>query len=518
MKFLLSTTAISTLLLTTTAFAHLGQDTQETEAKDVEKYVEDSAEQPITPTDLDQDALDRVEDAETLNKIVLDATTEAGDGKVIVETGDDERKQVVADASTTPDRPSQNETDDGDDNELNETQRRQQAAINAILAKTSDETRTASSDVDSDENNAEPEKVATNAEVKEDETYEKQAKPEAESPMMSAAMQDKHRKMMTEQAEMRSDDVFITTTSVRLRPDAINANRLLGEDIDSIEGDDDIAELDDLIIDKDGRVTEVVLKAGGVLGLGEKTYVSTFDKLTFRPEEDDDEDELDIIMNADKDTIKALAPWSRDEFAIGENGMTLLTELKGAELRIPGVDEEVEVQDVIISPSGLVRSLIIERDGQRFALDYDRISVSEGSADDDAGYTVNLTPAELAALPVLIVDIEDNPLRRVGTAIENAAENTAEKAKKATRALRSEGREAAEEADEAAGNAKQELEETGNEVEAEAEETWNETKEAAEAAEEEAEETTNEAADAVEDAGDDFKEGVEEATDGRPNR
>ncbi|NNU15315.1 hypothetical protein HK107_03115 [Parvularcula sp. ZS-1/3] len=497
MSRFLSTTAISTLMLCGVAVAQEA----DTETKDVEEFVEPSAEAPAAVSELDQDALDKVDDAETLNEIVLKATTGDGEGQIVTDE-DGERRQVTADASTTPDMPEQEDGNWGDKDKKKDWEKKKTAsnAEKDWSDKDMDEKRTASS-----------------------------------QPM--------------------DRDVFDYTTTVRLRSDALNAARIIGEDIDGTDGEE-IADLEDLIINADGQVTEAVVKAGGVLGLGEKTYVVAFDQLRFMAD-DDDEGELDIAMPADKESVEALARWDADEFAIGEDGFTLASELQDAELAVPGSDEIAEVEDIMMTASGKIRAVIIDFDDLMLALPYDTISVTEGDAEDDAGYRISLSADEFSMLPNYEFE-PSNFLERTGDAIENAVEKTGdaiergatevrdagaaalnrteEEAEEAAAEVDAEMDEAEAEAAEAARDVKRETEElerdvenaaaattaeareTANEAEAEVRETAEEAENAAENAASEVEEEAEEAEEDVEQAAEEVEEEVEEETSEEPYR
>lgn len=195
-------------------------------------------------------------------------------------------------------------------------------------------------------------------------------------------------------------DVFVYLETVRLLPEAVNARRLIGSDILGPD-DEQVAEIRDMIVDGDGVVTDAILESGGFFGLGERTYSIAFSELAIVP---DGSGDLQVNTVLDEDAVQNLERWEEDDFAIGENGMTLVSELRSANIRLGQTDETVSVEDVVLSEMGAIRGIVVSYNGEEYVTDYDRISVSEGDADGDIGYTLNLTPENIVMLPVLVVD------------------------------------------------------------------------------------------------------------------
>lgn len=61
----------------------------------------------------------------------------------------------------------------------------------------------------------------------------------------------------------------------------IRATELIGRSVQNREGEP-IAEIDDLIIDRQGRIKHIILSIGGYLGLGDKLLAVDFDDLQFQ--------------------------------------------------------------------------------------------------------------------------------------------------------------------------------------------------------------------------------------------
>jgi hypothetical protein len=83
------------------------------------------------------------------------------------------------------------------------------------------------------------------------------------------------------------------------------AEKLIGADIVS-PGGDSVGEIDDLLIDKNGRASNVVVDVGSFLGMGGKNVVLDLKALT--PAKGSDGD---LVTNMNKDQLKALPEYEK---------------------------------------------------------------------------------------------------------------------------------------------------------------------------------------------------------------
>jgi len=70
----------------------------------------------------------------------------------------------------------------------------------------------------------------------------------------------------TQTAKAATDTV---ATSTMIQPDQIRASKMIGSDVYSVENAD-IGKVQDIILDRDGRVASVVVDVGSFLGMGGK--------------------------------------------------------------------------------------------------------------------------------------------------------------------------------------------------------------------------------------------------------
>ncbi|MFC7368227.1 MULTISPECIES: PRC-barrel domain-containing protein [Vreelandella] len=103
------------------------------------------------------------------------------------------------------------------------------------------------------------------------------------------------------------DATYLTST-----PDgAFHADSLTGNQVkSSVEDDEDIGTINDLVIDEDGQIHAVVISVGGFLGMGEKDVAVAWDSLELV--KDDDGDDYVIRVNASQDALEAAEEYERN--------------------------------------------------------------------------------------------------------------------------------------------------------------------------------------------------------------
>lgn len=82
----------------------------------------------------------------------------------------------------------------------------------------------------------------------------------------------------------------------------MHANDLIGKDVKSKSNDETIGSIDDLIIDKDGRIVGAVVGIGGFLGIGDKNVAVAWDALEVSTAENGED--FDIRLDADRQSLE----------------------------------------------------------------------------------------------------------------------------------------------------------------------------------------------------------------------
>jgi hypothetical protein len=88
-------------------------------------------------------------------------------------------------------------------------------------------------------------------------------------------------------------------------PGGLTADKLIGADIVSPTGDD-VGEIGDLLVEKNGQANNVVVDVGGFLGIGGKNVV--LDLNTLSPAKGSDDD---LVTNMTKEQLKALPAYEK---------------------------------------------------------------------------------------------------------------------------------------------------------------------------------------------------------------
>ncbi|PCF94991.1 PRC-barrel domain-containing protein [Vreelandella nigrificans] len=90
-----------------------------------------------------------------------------------------------------------------------------------------------------------------------------------------------------------------------------HADSLTGNQVkSSVEDDDDIGTISDLIIGEDGQIQAVVVGVGGFLGMGEKDVAIEWDSLELT--QDEDGDDYVIRVNASQDALEEAEEYERN--------------------------------------------------------------------------------------------------------------------------------------------------------------------------------------------------------------
>ncbi|MEY8880265.1 PRC-barrel domain-containing protein [Donghicola sp. XS_ASV15] len=80
------------------------------------------------------------------------------------------------------------------------------------------------------------------------------------------------------------------------------------------EGWDDIGEINDVVLSRDGSVDAVIVGVGGFLGLGEKDVAVAMNQIKFVADEDDEGDYF-LVLNASRDMIEQASDYERADIS-----------------------------------------------------------------------------------------------------------------------------------------------------------------------------------------------------------
>lgn len=202
------------------------------------------------------------------------------------------------------------------------------------------------------------------------------------------------------------------------------------------DGWEDIGEINDVIIARDGSVEAVLVDIGGFLGIGERQVAVDMTAVRFVSDSAtaEDADDFFLVLNANRAVLEGapvygMAPGMTDGTAT-DQAMTdtetmapaatataadapatiAVAELTAEELQgAPVYDADNtwigEVSELVLTPEGQVSEAVIDVGGflgigaKPVALDMESVTIAREAGSDDLRLTVAMTKAELEAMP-----------------------------------------------------------------------------------------------------------------------
>lgn len=200
---------------------------------------------------------------------------------------------------------------------------------------------------------------------------------------------------------------------------------------------DDIGEINDVILGRDGQVKAVILGIGGFIGLGERDVAVTMDDIKM-VQEQDDEDDFFIVVKTNKAMLEQAEPYERsatmeakDDMAdtkmeMDDEGRAMLRrpapieregyreakleELTAEDLtgaRVYGTnDEDIgEVDELILDDSGQITKAVLDIGGflglgeHEVAVTMKELRIVREDDGDDVRVYIDATKEELEAQP-----------------------------------------------------------------------------------------------------------------------
>ena len=89
----------------------------------------------------------------------------------------------------------------------------------------------------------------------------------------------------------------------------ISASELLDETVVS-QANESVGDINDIILDSNGKVASVIVGVGGFLGIGEKDVALSFDQLAFAKDNDND---LVVTTNATKESLETAPQYMKPD-------------------------------------------------------------------------------------------------------------------------------------------------------------------------------------------------------------
>ena len=162
---------------------------------------------------------------------------------------------------------------------------------------------------------------------------------------------------------------------------------------------DDIGEINDLIVDADGKIQAVIIGVGGFLGIGEKDVAMTMDQIKILREEGDSNDRF-LVVNASQEMLENAPSYERDMAQADMADDPTLAETneevaEGAVEEAPAEDAEMAEDRMMLTPPD------VRRDG------YATTMHDELNTEDLTGARVyGLNDEDVGEIGELIVDTD----------------------------------------------------------------------------------------------------------------
>jgi len=238
-------------------------------------------------------------------------------------------------------------------------------------------------------------------------------------------------------------------------PQLIHASNFIGMRVYSAEGDveaaegvgdnwEDIGEINDVILARDGTVDSVLVDIGGFLGIGERTVALNMSSVQFVPDDSTADDETDffLVINAPVDQLEEAPAYGEGMAATEEAEMEEDTEVaEAAEEVEDGAEETADAADAAAEE--------VEEGAEQTAENTEEV-IEEGAeetadAADAAAEEVEEGAEETAAAADAAAEEVEEGAEQTAEATEEAVEEGAEEVAEAGDAAEAEIEEGAEE-------------------------------------------------------------------------
>lgn len=175
----------------------------------------------------------------------------------------------------------------------------------------------------------------------------------------------------------------------------IEASDLMGASVQNPSGEE-ISIVEDVWLANGSSPALLVLRDGGVAGVGGELRTAAFDAAVILPDPDKPGDEPNVLIRltaASLDILPAFKQASADDYR-------LASEMIGKTVTVNSSGDSVRINDLLLSSTGKTNFVVISPDLvslEQIVVDADSIVVSEG--DTDGEVVLDLTAEDIAAAP-----------------------------------------------------------------------------------------------------------------------
>jgi hypothetical protein len=173
------------------------------------------------------------------------------------------------------------------------------------------------------------------------------------------------------------------------------ASDLIGASVHNPAGEE-IATVADIWLGANGSAPMIVLRDGGVAGVGGKLRTLAYSEATIAADPDTSGDEPDVIVRLTDETLETLPEFEQ----VDDNDFRLASEMIGTTVGVSFSGGSARINDLILTNTGKARYAVISPDLVSIDLivvDANAITVARG--DTDGGLVLDLDAQTFAAAP-----------------------------------------------------------------------------------------------------------------------
>ena len=190
-----------------------------------------------------------------------------------------------------------------------------------------------------------------------------------------------------------ADALDAVRAEYRLAQGEIEASDLIGASVRN-GADEEIATVADLYLGEDGASPVILIRDGGVAGVGGDLRQIAFTSATVTAPAND---EPEVLVQIAEENLETLPAFEQD----GMNDYRLASEIMGATTPVSFREDDVRITDLILTNSGELRYAVISpslASTDQFVVPANAIRVAEGDSDGDV--ILDMDEAEFDEAPM----------------------------------------------------------------------------------------------------------------------
>lgn len=180
----------------------------------------------------------------------------------------------------------------------------------------------------------------------------------------------------TDTAPAADPDATVTMEGDLTMPtDAMSARKIVGADVIGPDGNA-IGAVDDLVLDASGKIEQVIIADGAILGFGGKNVVISYEGAMLTQEADGADPVLRVSMT--EEALEGAAEFDKSQ--LEQQGDRLASSYIDRDVKLAASDSTGEINDLLLDQSGTVKFAVIAFGGvlglgeDEVAVGFDKIS------------------------------------------------------------------------------------------------------------------------------------------------